>query len=137
MAAGSAGVLGGRGDELVGDPLGDAGGVGRWQSEDDVLEAGADRLADRVLGGAGLVVGDRQVDRAGDRGGVAADLGAVSVQQCAQLLGAAATAGEIRPGMDAYELLRGVGSLCVGADNDPRYDARRMVELVIAGLRLA
>ncbi|MET0133309.1 MAG: TetR/AcrR family transcriptional regulator [Kibdelosporangium sp.] len=55
---------------------------------------------------------------------------------CAQLLDAATKAGEIRPDTDAYELLRGVGNLCVGADNDPRYDARRMVELVIAGLRL-
>ena len=55
---------------------------------------------------------------------------------CADLLAAAAAAGEILPDMDAYELLRGVGNLCIGADNNPRYDARRMVELVIAGLRL-
>jgi AcrR family transcriptional regulator len=55
---------------------------------------------------------------------------------CAQLLDAAAAAGEIRPGLDAYELLRGVGNLCIGADSDPRYNERRMVELVIAGLRL-
>jgi AcrR family transcriptional regulator len=55
---------------------------------------------------------------------------------CAQLLDAAARAGEIRPDIDAYELLRGVGNLCIGADNNPRYDARRMVELVVAGLRL-
>jgi AcrR family transcriptional regulator len=58
------------------------------------------------------------------------------VPVCAQLLDAAATAGEIRSGMDAYELMRGVGSLCIGADNNPRYDARRMVDLLIAGLRL-
>lgn len=57
------------------------------------------------------------------------------VPVCAQLLDAAATAGEILSDLDAYELLRGVGNLCIGADNDPRYDARRMVELVIAGLR--
>ena len=55
---------------------------------------------------------------------------------CAQLLDAAATAGEIRRDIHAYELLRGVGNLCIGADSNPRYDARRMVELVIAGLRL-
>jgi len=55
---------------------------------------------------------------------------------CAELVGAAAAAGEIRPDVDAYDLMRGVGNLCIGADNDPRYDARRMVELVIAGLRL-
>ena len=29
-----------------------------------------------------------------------------------------------------------VGKLCIGADHNPRYDARRMVELLIAGLRL-
>ncbi|HEX6450129.1 MAG TPA: TetR/AcrR family transcriptional regulator [Trebonia sp.] len=55
---------------------------------------------------------------------------------CAQLLDAAVAAGEIRPGLDAYELMRGVGNLCIGEDSDPRYNARRMVELVIAGLRL-
>ena len=58
------------------------------------------------------------------------------VPVCAQLLKAAADAGEIRPGTDAMELLFGVGNLCIGAENNPRYDARRMVELVIAGLRL-
>jgi hypothetical protein len=55
---------------------------------------------------------------------------------CAQLLDAAVAAGEIRPGMDAFELMRGVGNLCSGADSHPRYDARRMVGLVIAGLRV-
>jgi len=58
------------------------------------------------------------------------------VPVCAQLLKAAADAGEIRSDTDALELLFGVGNLCIGADNNPRYDARRMVELVIAGLRL-
>ncbi|MEV0294337.1 TetR/AcrR family transcriptional regulator [Nocardia sp. NPDC050710] len=57
------------------------------------------------------------------------------VPVCARLLDAAATAGEIRPGTDAYELMRGVGNLCIGAGNTPRYDARRMVDLLIAGLR--
>lgn len=57
------------------------------------------------------------------------------VPVCADLLSAAAAAGEIAPGQDPYELLRGVGNLCAGAEDDPRYDARRMVALVIAGLR--
>ena len=57
------------------------------------------------------------------------------VPVCGQLLDAAASAGEIRPGMDAYELLRAVGNLCIGVDGDSRYDARRMVGLLIAGLR--
>ncbi|OPF71302.1 TetR family transcriptional regulator [Streptomyces antioxidans] len=54
---------------------------------------------------------------------------------CAQLLDAAADAGEIRSGPKAYELMRGVGNLCIGAEHDPGYDARRLVELLIAGLR--
>ena len=47
------------------------------------------------------------------------------VPVCAQLLDAAADAGEIRSDVGAYELMRGVGNLCIGADSDPRYDARR------------
>jgi AcrR family transcriptional regulator len=58
------------------------------------------------------------------------------VPVCGQLVEAAAAAGEIRPGLDAYELLRGVGSLCAGADNDSRYNPRHLVELLIAGLRI-
>jgi len=58
------------------------------------------------------------------------------VPVCAQLLKAAADAGEIRPDTDALELLFGIGNLCIGADNSPRYDPRRIVDLVIAGLRL-
>lgn len=56
------------------------------------------------------------------------------VPVCAQLLAAATEAGEIRADIDAYELMRAIGSLCVGADNDPRYNARRMVDLLIMGL---
>ncbi len=58
------------------------------------------------------------------------------VPVCGQLLDAAAAAGEIRPGMDAYELLYGIGNLCAGAAGDPRYHPRRLVELLIAGLRV-
>ncbi|MBT2508355.1 TetR/AcrR family transcriptional regulator [Streptomyces sp. ISL-98] len=54
---------------------------------------------------------------------------------CTQLLDAAAASGEIRSDLNAYQLMRGVGNLCVGADSDPRYDARRLVELLVAGLR--
>jgi AcrR family transcriptional regulator len=57
------------------------------------------------------------------------------IPACARLLDAAAAAGEIRPGTDAYLLMRGVGNLCAGADSDPRYDARHLVGLLIEGLR--
>jgi AcrR family transcriptional regulator len=56
------------------------------------------------------------------------------VPVCGELLDAAAQAGEIGAGIDAYQLMRGIGNLCVGAENNPRYDARRLVALLIAGL---
>jgi AcrR family transcriptional regulator len=58
------------------------------------------------------------------------------VPVCTQLLDAAASAGEIRSDLSAYELMRGVGGVCIGAGTNPRYDARRLVELLVAGLRL-
>ncbi|MEU6358547.1 TetR/AcrR family transcriptional regulator [Streptomyces albidoflavus] len=58
------------------------------------------------------------------------------VPVCAQLLDAAADAGEIGPGTRAYELMRGIGNLCAGSD-DPRYDPRRLVGLLLQGLRQA
>ena len=54
--------------------------------------------------------------------------------RCSSRARAAADAGEIRPGTDAFGLLYAVGNLCAGVSNDPRYDARRMVGLLIAGL---
>jgi hypothetical protein len=51
------------------------------------------------------------------------------------LLEAAAAAGGIRSDIDAHALVRGVGNLGIGAENDPRYDARRLVALLIAGPR--
>jgi AcrR family transcriptional regulator len=58
------------------------------------------------------------------------------VPVCGQLLAAAAAAGEIQPGQDAFELLRGVGSLCAGAGSDARYNPRHLVGLLITGLRI-
>ncbi|MBM9468789.1 TetR/AcrR family transcriptional regulator [Nakamurella leprariae] len=55
------------------------------------------------------------------------------VPVCAELLQACVQAGQVRDDIEALELMRGVGNLCIGADE--RYDARRMVELLIAGLR--
>ncbi len=56
------------------------------------------------------------------------------VPVCAQLLTAAAHDAGVRPEVDAYELMRGIGNLCIGADNDLGYDPRRLVALLIAGL---
>ena len=57
------------------------------------------------------------------------------VPVCAHLLDAAVNAGEVRPGTDAYELMRGIGNLCIGRDGDPRYDPRRLVGLLLRGLQ--
>ncbi|MFE0105266.1 TetR/AcrR family transcriptional regulator [Streptomyces sp. NPDC059009] len=55
---------------------------------------------------------------------------------CAELLDAAVEAGGIRPGIQPYELLRGIGNLCIGRDDDPRYDPRRLIELMLKGLQV-
>lgn len=54
---------------------------------------------------------------------------------CADLIAAAAAAGEIRTDIEALELMVGVGNLCIGAGKDTRYDARRVVGILLAGLR--
>lgn len=54
------------------------------------------------------------------------------VPVCTHLLDAAA--GEIEPHVHAYELICGIGNPSIGADN-PRDDPRRMVQLVLTGLR--
>ncbi|WP_434440390.1 TetR/AcrR family transcriptional regulator [Lentzea sp. E54] len=59
------------------------------------------------------------------------------VPVCTRLLEAAAAAGEIVPGQDPNELMRGVGSICAGANASKgvRYDVRHLVRLLINGLR--
>jgi AcrR family transcriptional regulator len=52
-----------------------------------------------------------------------------------RLLGAAVAAGVVRPGIEADDLLRAVATLCHGAHGkEPAY-ARKMVELLVDGLR--
>ena len=59
------------------------------------------------------------------------------VPVCAELLAAAVDAGEIGPGTEAYELMHGIGNLCAGRNDDPGYDPRRLVTLLIRGLELS
>ncbi|WP_188283089.1 TetR/AcrR family transcriptional regulator [Streptomyces sp. CBMA29] len=58
------------------------------------------------------------------------------VPVCTRLLDAAVAAGEIRSDVEARVLMRGVGNLCIGADSDPGYDARRLAGVLVTGLRL-
>ena len=57
------------------------------------------------------------------------------VPVCAQLLDAAAAAGEIRPDVDGPRAHARRRQPLHRRGSDPRYDARRMVGLLIAGLR--
>jgi AcrR family transcriptional regulator len=57
------------------------------------------------------------------------------VPACAELLEAAARAGEIPADINAYELLRAIGGVCAPTDGTVPYDARRMTRLLVAGLR--
>ena len=54
---------------------------------------------------------------------------------CTHLLRAAERTKEVRRGTTAYELMRGIGNLCSSGEDDDQYDARRMVSLLVAGLR--
>lgn len=56
------------------------------------------------------------------------------VPVCADLLIAAGASGQVRDGVDAYALMRAIGNLCIGVEDDPRYDARSMVALLLDGL---
>lgn len=53
----------------------------------------------------------------------------------ARLLEATSGSGEIRAGIDAFPLMRGIANLCIGGEEDPRYDAHEMAALLVAGLR--
>jgi AcrR family transcriptional regulator len=123
--------------------------VYRHQIE-ECAEAGATYLADAATPYAALARWiDLFVDLLVTKHGLAAALRPDSAQfealhsyflgrlvpVCTELLDAAAGSGEIHPDLEALELMRGVGNLCIGADSDPRYDARRLVGLLIAGLR--
>jgi len=54
------------------------------------------------------------------------------VPACAELLEAAAD--QVRPDVEAQQLMHAVGNLCVGGERDDGYDARAMVQLLLAGL---
>ncbi|GAA2056639.1 TetR/AcrR family transcriptional regulator [Williamsia deligens] len=59
------------------------------------------------------------------------------VPVCAHLLQAGVAHGDIRADVGAIAVMRAVGSLCIGAGTDARYDARRMVTVLLDGLRVA
>lgn len=52
-----------------------------------------------------------------------------------QLLQAAADAGEVTADIQPYELMRGIGNLCIAPERDPRYNPRRLIDLLLRGLQ--
>jgi AcrR family transcriptional regulator len=51
-----------------------------------------------------------------------------------RLLQASAAAGQTRADIGAYDLMLGIGNLCIGAETFPGYHARQMIDLLLAGL---
>ena len=58
------------------------------------------------------------------------------VPACGLLLEAAERGGEARAGLAAYEFMHGIGNLCIGGGDDPGYDPRRLVAVLLQGLRV-
>lgn len=57
------------------------------------------------------------------------------VPACASLMEAARRSGELCAEIDSYDLLRGIGNLCISTGTDDRFDPRPVVRLLVAGLR--
>lgn len=51
-----------------------------------------------------------------------------------QLLTESAAAGETRADVRAYDLMLGIGNLCIGVETFPDYHARHMIDILLAGL---
>jgi AcrR family transcriptional regulator len=51
-----------------------------------------------------------------------------------QLLKASASAGRTRADVRAYDFMLAIGNLCIGVETFPDYRARRMIDLLLAGL---
>jgi AcrR family transcriptional regulator len=58
------------------------------------------------------------------------------VPVCDDILQAAVATGDVRDDVGAIEVMRAVGNLCIGAGTDSRYDARRVVGVLLDGLRV-
>jgi AcrR family transcriptional regulator len=56
------------------------------------------------------------------------------VPVCAALLDAALEYCGAMPTVGAYNLMKGIGNLCIGAAADPAYDADRLVQLLVTGV---
>ena len=56
------------------------------------------------------------------------------VPVCGSLLEAALESLDTTPPVDAYNVLKGIGNLCIGSAGDARYEAEVLVQLLISGV---
>lgn len=56
------------------------------------------------------------------------------VPVCGSLLEAALESRDAALEVDAYNVLKGIGNLCIGAPSDTRYEAELLVQLLISGV---
>ena len=124
--------------------------VAVFQTQVDACADAADALASKYEPGEALVRWtERYVDFVATKRGLAAALHSGDPAYLAlplyfnkrlqpaleTLLEAAVAAGAVRPGIEAGDLLRAIATLCCGPrDEEPVY-ARKMVELLVDGLR--
>lgn len=108
--------------------------LGEQPTPYDALVAWADMFVDFLVTKHGLAAALRD-DRSGFESLHAYFLDRL-VPACASLLAAATESGEVRVAVGAQGLLRGIGNLCASGASDASYDARAMVHLLLAGLRV-
>ena len=98
----------------------------------DALRSWVARFADFLVTKHGLAKA-LQSDRAGFESLHAEFVGRL-VPVLDRLLKASAAAGQTRADVPAFDLMLGIGNLCIGVENYPGYHARRMIDLLLAGL---
>jgi AcrR family transcriptional regulator len=98
----------------------------------DALRSWVGRFADFLVTKHGLAEA-LQSDRAGFES-LHAEFVDRLVPVLDRLLKASAAAGQTRADIQAFELMLGIGNLCIGVETYPDYHARRMIDLLLAGL---
>ncbi|MBB3050973.1 AcrR family transcriptional regulator [Prauserella isguenensis] len=107
--------------------------LGRGSSPLAALEEWVDAFVDFLVTKHGLAsVNGGQADE----GGLHAYFLDHLVPVCERLLEAAREAGETSTDIGAYELMRGIGNLCLFGGDDTRYDARKLSHVLLAGVAL-
>jgi AcrR family transcriptional regulator len=98
----------------------------------DALRSWVARFADFLVTKHGLAEALRS-DRAGFES-LHAEFVDRLVPVLDRLLQASAAAGQTHADIAAHDLMLGIGNLCIGAETFPGYHARRLIDLLLAGL---